>query len=44
VLDRTGGALARHIDVYMGNDVEAARAFGRKRLRIEWTPASAASP
>jgi len=38
VLDRTGTDASRHIDVYMGTDVRAARAFGRRRLRIEWEP------
>jgi len=38
VLDRTGGGSYRHIDVYMGTDVDAARSFGRKRVRIDWEP------
>lgn len=38
VLDRMGGRWKRRIDVYMGNDVEAARRFGRRQVRITWAP------
>jgi 3D (Asp-Asp-Asp) domain-containing protein len=27
----------RRIDLYMGRDVEAARAFGQREVQITWT-------
>ena len=39
VLDKMAARWRRKIDVYLGEDVEAARAFGRRELRIWWTPA-----
>jgi len=36
VRDRMPARWKRRIDVYMGEDVEAARAFGRRRVRIHW--------
>ncbi len=36
VLDRTHQRFRRRVDVYMGVDVEAARQFGVKQLRIHW--------
>lgn len=38
VLDKTGPRLTKHVDVYMGVDVEAAKEFGVKQLRISWRP------
>jgi 3D (Asp-Asp-Asp) domain-containing protein len=28
--------LSNKIDIYMGNDVQAARDFGERQLRISW--------
>jgi 3D (Asp-Asp-Asp) domain-containing protein len=36
VRDRMPARWKRRIDVYMGEDVDAARAFGRRRVRITW--------
>ena len=36
VRDRMPARWKRRIDVYMGEDLEAARAFGRRRVRIHW--------
>ena len=36
VRDRMPARWKRRIDVYMGEDVGAARAFGRRRVRIHW--------
>jgi len=37
VLDRMPSRWTRRIDLYMGRDVEAARAFGRREVQITWT-------
>jgi 3D (Asp-Asp-Asp) domain-containing protein len=34
--DRMHGRWSRKIDVYMGVDVKAARAFGKRRVTIRW--------
>jgi len=36
VRDRMPSRWKRRIDVYMGEDVEAALEFGRRRVRIHW--------
>jgi len=36
VLDKTSSRLERTIDIYMGQDVERAREWGRKEVRITW--------
>lgn len=36
--DRTAKRWTRRIDLYMGNDVRAARAWGKRRVRIRWNP------
>ena len=36
VLDRTHSRLERTIDIYMGTDVDRARAWGRRQVRITW--------
>ena len=36
VRDRMPARWKRRIDVYMGDDLDAARRFGRRRLRIHW--------
>lgn len=36
VLDRTPSRLRNHIDLYMGEDVAAARRWGRRRVTIRW--------
>jgi 3D (Asp-Asp-Asp) domain-containing protein len=36
VRDRMPARWKRRIDVYMGEDLAAARAFGRRRVRIHW--------
>jgi 3D (Asp-Asp-Asp) domain-containing protein len=41
VLDKMGKRWKNKVDIYMGEDVEAARAWGRRRVRIRWTPAPA---
>ena len=38
VLDKMGRRWKRKIDLYMGEDVEAARAWGVRRVRIRWAP------
>jgi 3D (Asp-Asp-Asp) domain-containing protein len=37
VLDKMGARWKDHIDLYMGEDVEAARTWGRRRVRIHWS-------
>lgn len=39
VLDRTPSRLRNHIDLYMGEDVRAARQWGRRRVTIRWNDA-----
>ena len=34
--DRMHGRWKRKIDVYMGLDVKAARAWGKRRVKIRW--------
>jgi 3D (Asp-Asp-Asp) domain-containing protein len=36
VLDRMGDEHRRAIDLYMGEDRDAARRFGKRRVRIRW--------
>jgi 3D (Asp-Asp-Asp) domain-containing protein len=36
VLDKTASRFTKRVDVYMGLDVEAAKDFGVKELRITW--------
>lgn len=36
VLDKTAARFTKRVDVYMGVDVEAAKEFGVKQLRISW--------
>ena len=36
VRDRMPARWKRRIDIYMGEDLDAARAFGRRRVRIHW--------
>jgi 3D (Asp-Asp-Asp) domain-containing protein len=36
VRDRMPARWKRRIDVYLGEDLGAARAFGRRRVRIHW--------
>ena len=38
VADRMAPRWHRRIDVYFGDDVEAARRFGERRVRIRWKP------
>ncbi|WP_319549157.1 hypothetical protein [Desulfogranum marinum] len=38
VLDKTAARFTKRVDVYMGLDVEAAKEFGVKQLRISWRP------
>jgi 3D (Asp-Asp-Asp) domain-containing protein len=37
VLDKMGARWTDHIDLYMGEDVAAARAWGRRVVRIHWS-------
>jgi 3D (Asp-Asp-Asp) domain-containing protein len=36
VLDRMPAKWRKRIDIYMGTDVEAARAWGRREVNISW--------
>lgn len=36
VLDRMHYRWRRRIDIYMGDDLEAARQWGRRRVRVHW--------
>lgn len=36
VLDRTASKFTKRVDIYMGEDVEKAKEFGAKKLRITW--------
>ena len=38
VLDRMHSRWRKRIDVYMGVDVQAARNWGRRQVRIHWVP------
>jgi len=35
--DRLSDEWRQRIDIFMGNDVEAARTWGKRRVRIRWT-------
>jgi 3D (Asp-Asp-Asp) domain-containing protein len=37
VLDMMPARWKRHIDVYMGDDLKAARSWGRREVKIWWT-------
>lgn len=37
VLDRMPAKWEKRIDIYMGNDVNAARSWGRREVNIYWT-------
>ncbi len=39
VLDRMPAKWKRRIDIYMGDDLKAARAWGRREVNISWTVA-----
>lgn len=43
VLDRTHSRHRKRIDLYMGNDVKAARRWGIRTVTIRWTPGEASS-
>lgn len=38
VLDKMARRWRRRIDIYMGKDLEAARAWGVREVRIHWRP------
>ncbi|MBP0047245.1 3D domain-containing protein [Marinobacterium sp. AK62] len=38
VLDKMNKRWTRKIDIYMGKDVEAAREWGVREVKIRWTP------
>ena len=40
VLDRMPSQWQKRIDIYMGEDVGAARQWGKREVRIHWTPLS----
>jgi 3D (Asp-Asp-Asp) domain-containing protein len=44
VLDRMPAKWKRRIDIYMGNDVKAARAWGKRDVAIYWTIPDESSP
>ncbi len=37
VLDKMNSRFKKHVDLYMGEDVEAAREWGRKKRKIYWS-------
>lgn len=37
VLDKTASRFTKRIDIYMGVDIEKAKQFGVKKLRIYWS-------
>jgi 3D (Asp-Asp-Asp) domain-containing protein len=37
VLDRMPAKWKKRIDIYMGNDIKAARSWGRREVNIYWT-------
>lgn len=39
VLDKMPRRWSNRIDIYMQEDVKAARQWGRRRVRMSWTPA-----
>jgi len=39
VLDKMPARWKKRIDIYMGNDVKAARAWGKRDVKIYWTVA-----
>ena len=39
VLDRMPARWKKRIDIYMGNDLKAARAWGKRDVKIYWTVA-----
>ena len=41
VLDKMARRWTRKIDIYMGDDVDAARAWGVREVRIHWQPPAA---
>ncbi len=38
VMDKMNRRWQKKIDIYMGTDVEAARNWGKREVRIEWQP------
>ena len=38
VLDRMPSQWSKRIDIYMGDDVPAARRWGKREVRIHWAP------
>jgi 3D (Asp-Asp-Asp) domain-containing protein len=38
VLDRMPSQWDKRIDIYMGDDVRAARSWGKREVRIQWAP------
>jgi len=44
VLDRMPPKWKKRIDIYMGNDVRAARAWGKRDVNISWVVPSASRP
>jgi 3D (Asp-Asp-Asp) domain-containing protein len=44
VLDRMPPKWKKRIDIYMGNDVKAARSWGRREVNIYWTVSEEPKP
>jgi len=44
VLDRMPAKWKKRIDIYMGNDVRAARSWGRREVNIYWTVSDESKP
>ena len=44
VLDRMPQKWKKRIDIYMGNDVKAARSWGRREVNIYWMVSDESKP
>ena len=44
VLDKLAKRWKQRIDIYMGEDVEAARRWGKRQVTIRWTPKTKPPP
>jgi 3D (Asp-Asp-Asp) domain-containing protein len=44
VIDRMPSKWKKRIDIYMGNDIKAARSWGRRDVTIYWTLPSGSKP
>jgi len=44
VLDRMPGKWKKRVDIYMGDDAKASRAWGRREVNISWTVSDEPKP